>query len=290
VRFGKDEAARLAAEWLTWAAQTGHAPARIKAIVPESAGGQSGPAVFGQALARCWPGAACDLAIDHDPLGTTLRRLAERVDDAPVPGEQTITSLAARPGSLHRKFYVWSSLAVAALAGAVGVAAYQLRSAAGEDQREAIKQSERWSKRLIEEHPDVATKPTDKVFELSLKLQKMEKDLKPIQPPQSAMPIVEELSTLSMVLGNSEIDLDEISLTSASSAAVATVKVRVDGVEQVELLKQAFNAIDGSYLTNWRDRMPAGRTGKVVATLTADWSEAATRKAGIKPAPAGGRR
>lgn len=127
-RLDHSHAARLAAEWLSWSAQTGDAPARVIVLAPDRLPGLT-PSDLAGSLVKAWPGAIVDLVSEPDPVTLTLRRVLE--DDSASTPDSSILSLATRPTRAHRSMYVWSALAIVGLAlGAGTVAVKSWRTAA----------------------------------------------------------------------------------------------------------------------------------------------------------------
>jgi hypothetical protein len=258
---GPREASRLAAEWLAWSLELGRTPTRIIAVTPSAPAGREAEheaslAAFGEALTKACPGASMDLAEDGDPLGTTLTRLAERVDDAPTTNGPTqaqgvvgsVPGLASRPTRAHRRFYITASLAVTALAAAAGAYAWKLRSEAGEARQAAARAIESWRPavreidgKLLENIESVGDKLTKQLADLERKLATPSRNRAEIRP------ILDELATLGMIVGDPEIHLVELMLESANGA---TIKVHAT-LEEATALEQAFREIAGSNLGEW---------------------------------------
>ena len=99
VRLETTHAARLAAEWLSWSAQTGSAPGRVVVLCPERTAGLS-PSEFCTRVVSAWPGATVDLVTDDEPIELTLRRpLADEGRGTSAPGGGgAIAALSARRG------------------------------------------------------------------------------------------------------------------------------------------------------------------------------------------------
>jgi hypothetical protein len=259
--LGPREASRLAAEWLAWSLELGRTPSRIIAVTPSAPAGretehEASLASFGEALTKACPGASMDLAEDRDPLGTTLTRLAERVDDAPTtsgpPQAQgvvgSVPGLASRPTRAHRRFYVTAALAVTALAAAAGAYAWKLRSEAGEARQAATRAIESWrpavreiDAKMLENIEAVGDKLTKQLADLERKLATPSRNRAEIRP------ILDELATLGMIVGDPEIHLVEFMLESVNGA---TIKVHAT-LEEATALEQAFREIAGSNLGEW---------------------------------------
>ncbi len=135
----RSDVGRVVGEWLAWSIELGLAPARIVCLGPDTitcAGldldlpGTSGVAAVGQALGQAWPGTVVVAEVLDDPIGTTLARLAERLDDDDGPSASApsaeIEDLSSRPGRAARRMYQWLAAAIAMGAVLVGVLGYRL--------------------------------------------------------------------------------------------------------------------------------------------------------------------
>lgn len=267
-QLGPEHAARLAAEWLAWSAQIGAAPARVLVIAPPS----EGAAAFGRALTAAWSGAAVDLALDQDPVGATLRRLARGLDEQRItPREQDVPALTARPRRAHQRMLGWTAGAVAALAGVCGVAALQLHAQAAGSRRQAAELAQRSSDLIVRQHPDVASKPQGQhAFHMQAKLNELRRRSEKNRAEPS-MPVLPEAVTLAQALGRPEIQLVELALP---SSGFVRVRVRLErSVEQVEHVKQLLERAPGSRIIGWTESQPreAG-SGPVVYEFTGRWA------------------
>jgi len=288
IHVGTREASRLTAEWLAWAAQLGLAPARVICVAPRSSESSPDLAAFGEALAKAWPNAPVDLATSPDPLAETLTRLAERVDDAPsdLAPVTPLPGLAARPARAHRRLLVFSSLAVAAVAMALGVWAYRLRAEAGEARAGALRVMDAWQNELRPIDPQLALRPDDAPFELQKRLDKLIADAKPKTTRGKSRPIMEELALLSMVLGDPEIHLVDLQFNPAD----VTVRVQAT-LEDATAIAQALREVSGSRIASWSapDARNAGQGGNTSGvfdfTIRGTWADEAQTPA-PKPTPA----
>jgi hypothetical protein len=270
------EAARLTTEWLAWAAQLGTAPSRVICIAPRSSESSPDLATFGESLAKAWPDAPVDLATSPDPLAETLTRLAERVDDAPKDASPVtpLPGLASRPARAHRRLLVFSSLAVAAVAMALGVWAYRLRAEAGEARAGALRVMDAWQNELRPIDPQLALRPDDAPFELQKRLDKLIADAKPKTTRGKSRPIMEELAVLSMVLGDPEIHLVDVQFNPAD----VTVRVQAT-LEEATAIAQALREVAGSRIATWsapdaRTAAQSGNTSGVFDfTIRGTWAE-----------------
>ena len=268
VVIGTREASRLAAEWLAWSLELGRSPVRIIAVIPAPPPGreteyEAGLAAFGQSLTSALPGATMDLAEDRDPLGTTLTRLAERIDDAPGgkanPAMGSIPALSMRPTRAHRRFYVMASLAIASVAAAAGMYAYSLRSEAGRAQAAALGAIESWRPLVREIDAKMLDNIEAVADKLNTELTKLEADANAPKGRNrnEIRPVMDELATITMVFGDPEIHLTEVTFDNSG----ATVKVQAT-LEQATAIEQALKEISGSNLAGWQSSSNQARGGE----------------------------
>ncbi|MEK6701461.1 MAG: hypothetical protein AABZ53_04300 [Planctomycetota bacterium] len=253
LHIGAAEGGRLATEWLAWSAQLGRSPTRVRCLAPTGHDGETASLeAFGSALGKACPQIPVDLTTNDDPIGRVLVRLAERVDDAPVtagapPLVQTpFKTLAARPTRVHRRLLIIASLAITAMAAAVGTAAYRLRLEAGDAYTSAIRAESAWHTDVKAIDASLMSKPAEVSIKLERLVTQLRKDVAPKVTRSDARPILSELATLSMVLGDPEIHLTRISLTSS------TVLVQIQAsLEQATAVQQALREIAGLHILNW---------------------------------------
>ncbi|MDX2146966.1 MAG: hypothetical protein SFZ23_05540 [Planctomycetota bacterium] len=302
--------ARLASEWLSWSAQNGCAPARVACIVPAEA--EPGAVVaspmvegldrFGAALTAGWPGATVDVIAHADPLLATLERLAgtlERLDEEDPTSRDVdartgggLAALSERPTRSTRATYVWVSLALLAMAGLLGWMALRMRSQAAQASLAARETRGAWEDLVSQRLPAALDSIDGPIAALEGEVVKGEKLFKPPEGAQPAPPVLEELDTLSMVFGQSGVELVQVDV----NPNAVVVQVRVADVEEFETLTDALTRISGSWVSGWvtRDVKPVGGTDqkKLTATFVGSWSREATAfdraaaRAGLRPAPA----
>jgi hypothetical protein len=267
VVIGTREASRLAAEWLAWSLELGRSPVRIIAVIPAPPPGreteyEAGLAAFGQSLTSALPGATMDLAEDRDPLGTTLTRLAERIDDAPggkaSPAMGSIPALTMRPTRAHRRFYIMASLAVASVAAAAGTYAYALRAEAGRAQAAALSAIESWRPLVREIDAKMLDNVEAVADKLGTELTKLQTEASSIKGRNrnEIRPVMDELATITMIFGDPEIHLTDVTFDNSG----VIVKV-LASLEQATAIEQALKEISGSNLTGWQSTSNPGRGG-----------------------------
>lgn len=283
--------ARLCADWLGWSSQLGVSPSRIVFVgSPEQerepaqsddgpntntgtgtgtgTGGEGtvqglSPAQIGTALSRAWPEATIDLIGEPDPVGATLRRLAQGELGGDLP---TLGSLSNRPTRAHRSMYRWGGLALVGVAAVICIFAYQLFSYSGRIQSETSAIVAQRTELLNAFDPQLVISPLP-VKDLETTRDQIARAQGPIQVVKSK-PIMQALDTISYVLGTLGIDLDKITLNGRN----VTVTIRVADVKQAEQINQSLRSIQGSHLV-WRSMTPTNRGEQIQATYIASWDD-----------------
>jgi len=296
VRVRRVDASRLAAEWLAWSAQLASAPTRLTCVTPElwaseeSGEGSLDAAGLGAALGRALPGATVDLAVDSDPIGTTLRRVAAGLeaaaeagttDAARVEAGSSLMELSRRPGQAHFRLYLWSALAIAMSAAGIGALAWKFRAEATE-LREGARRTAAAARELFQNAGVGAAYPGKELETVQTRVAALEKTNAPIaRSSEAAMPILEELETLSLVLGIPEVEIETITLDSRiSNQVIVTVPTLAEG----EALLGALRSVAGSHLTDWVPTFaPPGSSGRVRCTFRAGWSPESRRPGEASP-------
>jgi hypothetical protein len=272
VCVGEAEAARLATEWLAWSVQLGRTPARVIAVSPSLADDEL--AAFGRSLGTALHGCVVDIAVHDDPIGVTLTRLAEKLDDAPsLPASSGLAALATRPGVAHRRMHHWLSLAIIGVAAMLGAVAWRLGSNVGAADVEAAKQSDRWREILKEVYPEALSAPEGATYDkLETQYRKREKELRPPEAKENARPILAELDALSFVLSNPDYDLTSLQIPSGGQVVI---DVKVKTVEQGEELFRSLSAISGSAIARWAETYTnegSGETARVRCRFSGTWA------------------
>lgn len=272
VCVGEAEAARLATEWLAWSVQLGRTPARVIAVSPSLADDEL--AAFGRSLGTALHGCVVDIAVHDDPIGVTLTRLAEKLDDAPaLPASSGLAALATRPGIAHRRMHHWLSLAIIGVAAMLGAVAWRLGSNVGAADVEAAKQADRWREILKEVYPDALSAPEGATYEkLKTQYNKREKELRPPEAKENARPVLAELDALSFVLSNPDYDLTSLQIPSGGQVVI---DVKVKTVEQGEELFRSLSAVSGSSIARWAETYTnegSGETARVRCRFSGTWA------------------
>lgn len=286
-----DVAGRLAADWLAWSSQVAAAPDRVVVLSPElsqeNAGGSMDAGAFGRAIAAGWPGASVDVMVDADPVGATLRRVADVLDereDVVKPQEamdpsRSLVSLTTRQGGSHRKLYVWSSLAVTAAAVVVGTVAWGLRVQASRLNVLAHQVEASWKETFKQVKLARTPMPGMEVMDLQTEVERAKRESAPLTGLEQARPIVREFETLSNVLALPDFELTSISLDSRVGSVL--IQVNAPNLASAEALSEALGRIAGSEIVSWTF-VPGSRAAgsdKVPCTYTGSFPPSATSSA-----------
>lgn len=268
VSLGDAELGRLVTEWLSWSAQTGEAPDRIVCILPDLPPDESGApraALFSQRLAAAWQGATVDLVTEADPLGATLRRLAESLDSSAPTAESpssSLVTLSRRPGRVHRRMYLWSSVAATGLAAAMGLVAWRLSDRAAEARAASAAWQSKW-RDLLQEHFPQAVEPLrpgepPRPAPLELvreEVGKLQEARKPADRAEATMPILQELDSLSFLIANPDYALESIELDSLKDVRL---NLQINSLREAEEFLTSLKEIEGLHTIDWEARYPAG--------------------------------
>jgi hypothetical protein len=276
VAYGAEEVSRLATEWLTWAAQLGQAPSRFVCILPdgEQAGG------FGRAMGKAWPGASVDVVTSEDPVGATLKRAAGLLENSPVATDHPdpragLLDLSRRPGAQHRRMYVWWSGAIAAAAVVLGVLGFQLRSGAEKARAAAGEWRTQGLAVITQVAPDIKVAPGKSQYQtFKDQVQKAANEIKEPDRTEYAMPVMEELETISLVLGNNGYAIESVDL---STTGLPRFSVIVDKTKDAEDLLAALGRVSGSHVVDWNLNVKNKKEGdqdKIQASFSGQWVHA----------------
>jgi len=265
---------RLAAEWLAWAAQFGSFPSRITWIGPMARDGDASdtgmaPAQIASALRRAAPEATVDVIDDADPIGLTMQRLAERLDDEPRalerPGAR-LSSLSNRPGRVHRAMYHWIAILLLVASAAIGAVAFEFWQQRGAAQARLLEVRANQRALLEAGAPELAGDPYP-----TMKLRELldaQRGPAPVTIP-APKPVLRELETLALVLGNPEYELESIDI---SGFAVSFV-VKVKDTRAYEDLVDALSNIGGSRI-EWNSFNPRPDRERIRVNGTGTWADA----------------
>lgn len=276
ITLGKEEASRLAAEWLAWSMQLGISPRRVVCVFPESTRENDSARTFGTSLGSAWNGALIDAVVTRDPIGDTLERLALALESTSenlietTPGA-ALLELSSRPGGAHRAMYKWLAIAVLAAAGVMGVVAWQAGRSA-----ERIQQSSKvwYDKGMEAAKGALGTAPIDPMQSLRDEVRLRERELIPPSRVIPAKPVLEELETISMIISHEDLTLESLDL---SSANLVRVTITAEKIETLEAVTNALRQISNSRVNRWEadyKEFNDPKGGKAVrATLSATWQD-----------------
>ena len=266
---------RLAAEWLAWSAQIGAFPSRVTWVGPLRQGESSGlePSRIAETVRKAAPNASVDVIDDEDPVGLTLRRLAERLDDGPRSLESAdaqLLGLSNRPGRVHRAMYQWIALFLFAASVAIGAIAWSLWQERAESKLRVTEVRGNIRELLEAGAPDLVNESPDT---LPLKLRDRLANLQgpspvDIPPPK---PVLSELETLAFVLGTPAYELEFIDVGSFA----VTFKVRVNDTREYENLQQSLINIGGSSV-RWNSINPRQNRNKIDVNGSGIWRDDST--------------
>jgi hypothetical protein len=260
-------APRLAAEWLAWSAQVGVSPQRVACIALE---GDQSAAGFGAALAKVWPGASVDMTFSADPLGLTLQRVAQVMEDR-TQALVSIESLATRPGRQHRSMFVWAAVAFAAVAAAIGGLAVSFNRDAGRARRDTEEIRNQWQGLVKDAMPAALTSPYGERDALRGEIEKRERELRPPDKAEPTYPVMEVLEIISLVLSTSEIKLEDITVDTGLTRV--SLAVTVSSTEEFEPLTAALKAIENPYISSWDMTYTKQSDTKISVRYSGVWSD-----------------
>lgn len=288
------DAARLATDWLGWSVQFGLAPSRVLIVMCRQADDTRAGAEFGAALARAWGGATVDLVGHEDPILATLQRLRTPAADdplaappalaalAPAPassaGSTRVVSLTRRPSRTHRRLYLATAAAVAAGAVLLGVVAWRFNAQA-QRQRDLAASLLRLAREEAQSvgGEAMALLRTDELLdELRQVVRQRQQQLEPPDAATPTMPVLEEVATLALVLGNDRVELQELTVDQTVVSAV----IHTRDVGLAERVLAALRSVAGSHVETWRDTYTETGTGesrRIRASFSGVWSPQAGR-------------
>lgn len=257
---------RLATEWLAWAAQIGRAPTRVVWIGPLGETVDGGE--IGAALRRAAPGASVDVIDEPDPVGLTLRRLAERIDSGEdgKPGPETcLVGLTNRPGRVHRAMYSWLAILFLAASGAMATLAWTFWEKRGESLQRLAEVRANTRALLEVGAPDLVN---DQLALRNLRARVEQARSRTLDPGRIPAPkaVLRELETLAFVLGNPDYELQEIDIGALS----VSFRVRVDDTLAFEQLQSSLFGIAGSSVA-WTPLNPRQTGNRIDVTASGTW-------------------
>jgi len=277
IAYGAEDVSRLTVEWLSWAAQVGQVPTRIVCITPDQA--QAGP--FGRALGQAWNGATVDVVVRPDPIGDTLARAASIIENTPKAADDdpqlALVELSSRPGRSHRRLFMWWSAAVAVGAVALGLFGWQLQQNAAEAREAALTWRDQQGEAIAEVMPGAKTGvgPEGSLYnQLRNEVTRLEKAASGPRRNDNPLPVLQELETLSLVIGNSGLALDTQGQGIEIDSRGARIRVLTNTTSEAEALFEAFKRVSGSNLVDWTFNPQSRTEGEAVRVrgeYTARW-------------------
>lgn len=283
----ESDLSRLCADWIGWASQIGVSPMRVVMVLPEhtrqndhdsdsetnapAANPAANPGLDRSDIARVfsthWPTATTDIINEADPIQKTLRTALDHEEER-SDGPSEFSSLTNRPGRSHRAMYRWASLALILGGAAISWTGWSLYSRGSDTAQQAKSVRSEMVQQIMTLQPPIQDLrlPT---AELQARLNKLVAQTGPMQVTPTK-PILEELETISFVLGMSGIEIDSIQLTHT----LAKLKIRVSGddLSLAEQINESLRSIQGSNL-QWRPQPELVKRGdKIEASFTAVWN------------------
>ena len=273
----KDDLSRLCADWLGWASQLGVVPMRVVLVVPELEEGLDLPHI-GSMFSKHWYSATVDLITEPDPILSTLRAI-QGIEDDPFENDASQSphssltfggQLTHRPGRAHRSMYRWAGAALVFAGLGIGWTAWTLWSAGTETSTQAKQVRSEMVRNAMTLQPPIAD-IRGLTYELQARLNLLLAKSGPVSVTPTK-PVMEELETISYVLGMSGIEIDSIQLTHT----LVKVQIRVNDLQLAEQINEAFRSIDGSHL-QWRTSPDLKNRGEQIeASYTATWDSGST--------------
>lgn len=270
------DASRLVADWLGWSVQMGRGPDRVLVIVHEDEPASPtalSPAAFGSAIGKRWAGASVDVAVFKDPIGETVRRLADRrseVTSPPGDPRRSLVDLSNRPGRAHRRLHLWSGAAMLVLALALGLYANKLSGAASEHRRIAT-EHRRQSTEVYREH---LAEPASGALAVQRMREHVEQVRRRVTAPSGlppTMPVMSEFDALALLLGMygpQGLEVRNLQITQISGS----MTVLVNDLAMFDEFRQALRQMGGSRM-NWSFATPTQQGEKVSLSITGRWPD-----------------
>lgn len=265
--------ARLCADWLGWSSQLGISPSRIVVLgepttheveddIPNPERPLD-PGQLGTMLTLRWPDATLDLMGEPDPIGATLRKIAQQ-ERCPAMG--SLKGLEERPTRAHRSMFRWAGLALTGAACVVLLLGLQFmnRTNAIKQETRAIEMQQTEMLRTYD--PDLMLSAAP-VWDLESKRSEITRSSTLITVPKPK-PVMKALETVSFVVGSPGIQVTNFNINSRTF----TLLLQVDEVAEAEQLYQSLQSIDDSLLS-WYSMNPQLKNGRVEATYLARWAD-----------------
>ncbi len=271
VRSG--DIARLCADWLSWSSQLGLSPSRVVVLGDPAVGEISedtppheqplDPGQMGSALSQRWPDATIDLMGESDPIGATLRKIAQQERCGALG---MLSGLESRPTRAHRSMFRWAGLALTGAALVVLLVGYQMmsRASAVRNETRAIQAQQGEALRSYDERLFMSMIP---VLDLQAERNQIAGAQSPISVVQSK-PILRALETVSFVIGAPGIEISKVTINNRT----VTLTLEVDNITQAEQINSNLRSIDDRLL-RWGSMTPQNRGNKIQVTYLAEWQD-----------------
>ncbi len=185
-------ASRLTLDWLTWSTHMGASPTKVRVVGADARD-------LARMLDERWPHADVSPTVQNDPIGGTIRALAQRENAAPHIDDdprRTLVALSRRRGRAHAKLYTWAGVATGLCAVAVFAIGWRTMERRTQLERAAASLRNEVALTVQAVEPALANNP-DKARALDSVLQQLRKDRPEISDPPAARPILNELARLS---------------------------------------------------------------------------------------------
>jgi len=277
--------ARLANDWIAWAAQLGASPARVVVFsCPTADAASTGdgdaltPEQACRVLGELWPEAVVDSEVSDDPLGAVLRRL----EGAPLgelsPG-RSMSTLATRPGRLARRGYQMAALALVCLGLALGAFGLRWRAQVGAVDADRQRLRSAWLEqvRAVEDQLGMPGEITGDLAPM-LKLRSVVDQrtragdiTRP--PPRPMLGELENIAFLLMDFGDA-VDLGTIRMNNT----VVTVDLTTDSPDLLGQINRKMQDLGmNAGAIDWQSQQTA-RGQRYSVTLTGTWAAADARE------------
>lgn len=274
VMVRRSDIARLCADWLGWSSQLGVSPSRIIVLGEPARTDTPGdtpseeqpldPGQMGAALTQRWPDATLELIGEPDPIGATLRQIAQREQSSRLG---SISGLESRPTRAHRSMFRWAGLALTTAAVVVLLVGYQLMSRTNAIRTETRAINTQRTTTLSDFNPNLVMSaiPTN---DLEAIRNQIANASGPIAIP-APKPIIQALETVSFVIGAPGIEIDKVTINTRT----VTLLLRVDNISQAEQINSNLRSINDDLLA-WSSSMsPQNRGEKIQVTYIAQWQD-----------------
>jgi hypothetical protein len=236
------------------------------------------PARVGELLVSRWPGCAVDAIVHEDPLGATLSRLVHVLEQTPRDttrdGARSLTQVSQRPGRPHRRMHQWLAGAIAAAAAGLVGLGWNVRRGVPAIEDAAKQWSNSWQPVVAPVWPQ-ATQPTlgDPLKALQAEVDKVASTATLPAKAQRAMPVPQELETLSLVLASPRVELTELRIDSTLNVRIVAVVASTSDAEQ---LLESLRRVAGSRVATWTMEVQSLQGDKRTATYDGKWAKEGT--------------